>query len=409
MTTVEQSYMPLSARQLYPRLAILALGLFIVGTNGFVIAGLLPQIASTLSVTPTAVSYSITIYAVIVAVVSPAVAILLARLSRTTLMSIGLVLVAMGIIIAAAAPTLTVFTLGRVVAAFGGAALVPPATTAAASLASPQRRGRAIAVVGVGFTAATAFGAPLGTAIAAAGGWRIPLFGLAGLAALTALAIALFVRRVPLGIPVSAKKRFAILRDRRILLALVATLFAVSSFNVVYIFSSAITEGATGGSASLLALLLLIFGVAGIGGNVAAGPLTDHFGNRPMAIVSLGLLFVSLLLITVAEHSFVGTAVVFAFWGVAANAITLPIQHRLVQVNPATAGVALSWFSTALYGGIALAPPLGAAAIALGEASLIPVFGAVVVLLALIAFLLGYSTRGARSRAVSAERTVMES
>jgi len=279
MTTVEQSY----AHRLYPRLAVLAIGLFIVGTNGFVIAGLLPNIAKSLGVQASDVSYSITYYAIIVAVASPAMSILLPRLSRTTLMSLGLVLITIGTVIAASAPTLLVFTLGRVVAALGGAALVPPATATAAILATPEKRGRAIAFVAVGFTAATAFGAPLGTALAGVGGWRAPLYGVAGLAALTAVAVALFVRHIPLGDPISARRRFAVLRDRRIILALVATLLVVAGFNVVYIFSSAVVAPATDGSSSLLALLLLIFGVAGIAGNVVAGPLTDRFGNRPVA------------------------------------------------------------------------------------------------------------------------------
>jgi DHA1 family inner membrane transport protein len=405
MTSLDQ---PHSAR-LYPRLAILAVGLFIVGTNGFMIAGLLPQIASTLGVTASAVSYSITIYAIVVAVASPAVAILLPRISRTTLMSLGLVLVSIGTVIAAVAPNLDVFTLGRVVAALGGAALVPPATATAAALASPERRGRAIAFVAVGFTAALAFGAPLGTAIASVGGWRIPLFGLAGLAALTAVAVAVFVRHIPIGAPVSARQRFAILRDPRILLALIATLLVVSSFNVVYIFSAAVTDVATGGSASLLALLLLIFGVAGIGGNTAAGPLTDRFGNRPVAVATLGLLFVSLLALTLVAHSLLGTAIVFAVWGVSSNAISLPVQHRLVQVNPATAGVALSWFSTALYAGIALAPPLGAAALGLGHPQLVPLFGSVVVVLSMVAFLLGYVRRRSETRLIAPELAPIDS
>src|ERR1700744_1401750 len=167
MTTVELSYAP----RLYPKLVVLAIGLFIVGTNGFVIAGLLPSIAKTPGVQAGDVSYSITFYAIVVAVASPAVSVLLPRVSRTTLMTIGLLLVCAGTIVAAGAPTLTIFTLGRIVAALGGAALVPPAPATAAALASPERRGRAIAFVAVGFTAATAFGAPLGTAIAAAGGW----------------------------------------------------------------------------------------------------------------------------------------------------------------------------------------------------------------------------------------------
>ena len=396
MTTVEQSYAP----RLYPRLGILAIGLFIVGTNGFVIAGLLPSIARGLGVRASDVSFSITDYAIVVAIASPVVSIVFARISRTMLMSVGLVLIAIGTVIAAAAPNLEVFTGGRIVAAFGGAALVPAATAAAATLASPERRGRAIAFVAVGFTAATAFGAPLGTALAGIGGWRVPLFGLAGLAAVLAATVAVFVRHIPLGQAISARRRFATLADTRILFALVATLLVVSGFNVVYIFSSAVTAQATGNSPGLLALLLLVFGVGGIAGNVVAGPLTDRFGNRSVAIIVLVAMAVSLGLLPTAAGSLAGTAILFGLWGVMANAIALPIQHRLVQVNPEAAGVALSWYSTALYGGIAIAPPLGAVALGLGNAQLVPEIGAVAVVLALVVLLLGYFTvRTARTPA----------
>ena len=383
MTTVEQSY----PHRLYPRLAILAVGLFITGTNGFLIAGLLPSIATTLHVQASDVSYSITYYAVVVAVAAPLVSILLPRMSRTTLMSLGLVLILLGTVVAAAAPTLLVFTLGRLIAALGGAALVPAATATAAILAAPARRGRAIAFVAVGFTAAVAFGAPLGTAIASVGGWRLPLFGLAALAGLTAIAVAVFVRHIPLGAPVSARRRFGILRDPRTLLVLVTTLLVVAGFNIVYIFSSAVTATATGGSSSLLAFLLLVFGVSGIAGNSAAGPLTDRFGNRVVAIAVLSLLIVSLIAIAFVSNSLLAIAIVFVFWGVSSNAVSLPVQHRLVEIDPTTAGISLSWFSTALYGGIAIAPPLGALALGLGGADLVPIFGAGAAALAMIAFL----------------------
>jgi MFS transporter, DHA1 family, inner membrane transport protein len=389
MTTVEQSY----PHRLYPRLAILAVGLFITGTNGFLIAGLLPSIARTLHVHASDVSYSITYYAVVVAVAAPVVSILLPRMSRTTLMSLGLVLILIGTVVAAAAPTLLIFTLGRVIAALGGAALVPPATATAAILAAAEKRGRAIAFVAVGFTAAVAFGAPLGTAIASVGGWRLPLFALAALAGLTAIAVAVFVRHIPLGAPVSARRRFEILRDPRTLLALVTTVLVVAGFNVVYIFSSAVTATATGGSSSLLAFLLLVFGVAGIGGNSAAGPLTDRFGNRVVAIAVLSLLIVSLIAIAFAATSLLAIAIVFVFWGVSSNAVSLPVQHRLVEIDPATAGISLSWFSTALYAGIAVAPPLGALALRLGGAELVPIFGAGAAALAMIAFLVGSLVR----------------
>jgi DHA1 family inner membrane transport protein len=391
MTTIEQSYAP---QRLYPRLAILAAGLFVVGTNAFVIAGLLPSIARSLGVNASDVSYSITYYSVVVAVVAPAVSIVFPRVSRTTLMAVGLVLVGLGTVLAASAPDLLLFTLGRIIAAFGGAALVPAATAAAAMLASAERRGRAIAFVAVGFTAAAAFGAPLGTAVAAVGGWRLPLFALAALAVVVAAAIALLVRRVPIGEPVSVRRRFATLANPRLALALLATLFVVSGFNAVYIFSSSVVRAATGGSGTLLAVLLLVFGVAGIAGNIIGGRLTDRLGNRTVGTVFLGIQIVALALLPVVATSLVATAVLFAIWGLSANAALLPVQHRLIEVDPATSGIALSWYSTAMYAGIALAPPLGASAVQLGGGELVPVFGAVAVILSLVAFQLGWVRRG---------------
>ena len=99
MTTIEQSYAPW--REIVLKLGILAFGLFVVGTNAFVIAGLLPKIADTLGVTPTDVSYSITFYALVVAVVAPVISISLARMSRTVLMASGLGLIAVGTVLAA--------------------------------------------------------------------------------------------------------------------------------------------------------------------------------------------------------------------------------------------------------------------------------------------------------------------
>jgi predicted MFS family arabinose efflux permease len=385
MTTIEQSYPP----RLYPRLAILAVGLFVVATNAFVIAGLLPSIAASLGVQADDVSYSISYYSIVVAVAAPAISILLPRMSRTTLMAVGLVLVSLGTVVAALAPDLLVFTAGRIVAAFGGAALVPAATAAAAALAPVERRGRAIAFVAVGFTAASAFGAPLGTALAVAGGWRMPLLALAVLAALASVAVAVFVRGVPLGAAVSVRRRFAILADPRILLTLGSVLLLVCGFNAVYIFSSAVTAQATGGSASLLAFLLLVFGVSGVVGNLVAGRLTDRFGNRWIAGLFLLLQLLSLALLPFVAGSLVGTAVLFAVWGASANAATLPVQHRLIEIDPATSGIALSWYSTAMYAGIAIAPPLGAAAFRLGGGELVPEFAAVAIVLALVVFQLG--------------------
>jgi predicted MFS family arabinose efflux permease len=387
MTTIEQSYAPV---RLYPKLGVLAAGLFLVGTNAFVIAGLLPDIAQSLGVHTSDVSLSITYYALVVAVVAPAISILLPRVSRTTLIVIGLVIFIVGGLVAVTSDTLLQFTLGRIVAAFGGAAIVPTATAAAAALATPERRGRALAFVGVGFTLATAVGAPLGTALGSIGGWRLPLLVIVALAVIVALVIALSVRGVPIAPPASVAQRFSILRERRIVAPLASTLLMIGGFNIFYIFSSTIAAGATNGHGELLAALLFSVGIAGVVGNALTGPLTDRFGSRIMVAVTLGLLAIVLLAIPFALHSLLGLALLFFVLGIVGFGASVPIQHRLVAVDPARSALAMSWFTTAMYLGIAIAPILGGAAARVGGAQLVPIVAAVIIALAVLAFQLGY-------------------
>ncbi len=399
MTTIEQSY-----RSVVGRILLLSTALFLVGTNAFVIAGVLPAIAETLDAETGQVSLAITAYSAVVAIASPALAILLPRVPRTRLMVIGLVLIAAGTALAALSVTLPMFFAGRIVAALGGAALVPVATATAVAIAPPAHRARAIALTALGFTASTAVGSPLGTALGAVGGWQIPLLAVGALAAVLAIAVGLRVRGVPLPPVVSLRHRFSPLANPRILSVIATQVFVVAGFNLVYIFSSVVTREATGGDGTLLAMLLMVYGVAGIAGNLVFGRLTDRIGSRLAASLLLGSHALVLLVMPFVEASFIGIAAVFALWGLVAFGASIPVQDRLVQIEPETAGVALSWFTTALYLGVAIAPPLGTAALAAGGAHLIPLVGAACTLLAFLAFQLGFLRRRSGSMLSAAER-----
>lgn len=391
MTFIEQSY-----RRSLPALLVLALALFVVGTNAFVIAGLLPRVGEGIGATATQVSWSITTYSLVVAVAAPAVSVLLPRVPRATLMAAGLAVFAVGTAASALAPNLPLFIAGRTFSGLGGAALVPTATAAAASLARPGKRGQALAIVGAGFTLATAVGSPLGTALGGVAGWRFALWCIVGIAVVLVVAIPLVVRGVPVPPAVSLRRRLAPLADLRIVAPLATTLLMVAGFNIVYIFSAAVTHASTGGSGSLLAILLLAYGVAGVAGNSVAGPLTDRFGSRIVAVVALAGQALTLVVLAFTEASFVASVIVFALWGVAAFAIAIPVQHRLVHVDPESSALALSWYSTAMYVGIAIAPPIGTLALAAGGAVAVPLAGAAVTVGALAVFVVGYLARAPR-------------
>jgi DHA1 family inner membrane transport protein len=377
----------------YLKLALLSAGLFLTGTNAFVIAGLLPTLADAFGTTRATVGYSITVYALVIAVAAPAASILLGRVSRTALIVSGLTLMAIGVFITAAAPNVEVFIVGRAVGALGGAVLVPTSTAAGPALLPPRRVATAIAVVTLGFSLATAIGAPAGTALAAAYGWRAPLFIIAALAVLLAITVALVVRHVPIPPVASMRQRLRPLRDRRVSLGLVSTLLLILGFNIVYLFSASVTEGSTGGSGGLLALLLLAFGLGSVAGNVVAGPLTDRFSARRTFTVLVVMQIVILVLITVIGGTFWVQVVLFVLWGATALGATIPVQHRLATIDRATTGLTLSWFTSAQYLGIAVAPVVATAAAGLAGASLIPIAGAVVLAVCIVIFRLGFAQR----------------
>ncbi len=397
MTEIERYVIPGVLRL---RLGLLAACLFVVATNGFVIAGLLPEVARDLGVTPQTVGGSISAYAVVVAVVAPIASIVLARAPRVSVLTGGILLVGLGTVLAVTAGSFAPFLAGRVVAGIGGAVLVPAATAAAPSVLPTAFRGRALAIAGLGFTLASAVGSPLGTALASLGGWRLALGALAALAILLGAAVALVVRGLPEPPRIGLAARFAPLADARIVLALIAMVLATASFNIVYIYSSAVTAGATGGDGVLLAGLLLVYGLAGIVGTTLAGRLTDRRGSTPVAVVALVGQVVVLLLLAAGAASYLLDLPVFALWGVTAFAVVVPVQARLVAIDPEAAGIVLSWYSTAMYIGIGLAPVVGGAALAVGSA-VVPLAGAGAALLGLGVFALGLRLRGRRAVAVA--------
>nr|WP_232483467.1 MFS transporter [Brevibacterium yomogidense] len=339
----------------------LAFALFVVGTNAFVVAGVLPAIGDSLSVTPTLVSYAISAYAILVAVLAPAFSMLLAHIPPERVMAAGMLTFAVGTGVSAIAPTYLVFFIARALAGVGAAALVPLATALAPRLAEPGRQGRAMAVVALGFTLAVALGSPVGTGLAEITNWRVAIGGLAVLGAVLGLTMATLLRGVPTNPKVSLAARMRVLADPRVVMGVIAIMMMIMSFNLIYVFSSEVTSAVTGGDGAILALLLLVFGLAGAVGNQLGGWLIDTWGDLRTMRIALVAEIAAFLLMLLTLESLAGTALVFALWGVSGFASVVALQHRLASLRPEHSAIVLSWYSTGMYVGISLAPVIGAA------------------------------------------------
>lgn len=153
-------------------ICLMATGTFAIGTDAFIVAGVLSDISDTFAVSPAqAVAVDIGIRAGLYAV-RPLTAWLLGNVNRKHILQLALVLFIAGNLACAWATSYLQISFGRVLAALGAACYTPQVAAAAVGLVAEKRRGLAISIVYGGMTLAIALGIPFGTFLAKLIGWR---------------------------------------------------------------------------------------------------------------------------------------------------------------------------------------------------------------------------------------------
>ncbi|MER7753306.1 MFS transporter [Kitasatospora sp. NPDC097643] len=389
-----------------PVLPVLALGAFAIGTDTFVVAGVLPEVAGDLKADYADVGWVSTLFALTYAVFAPVLGALTGRLERRTVLVISLLGFTAGNVASALAPGLGLLLLARVFTAASAAMYIPAASACAGALSAPERRGRALAVVLGGLSAATVVGVPFGTWLAADLEWRATFWLVAGLGLLCAGAVAFGLPEVRLPAAPGLAARLAPARDARVLFTVLTTLLFMTGGYLVLTYIGAVLAPATDGNGTTLALLLLVFGVTAVAGTTLGGRATDRWGPVPVLVGSVAGLAVVLAVLPLTRDRLVPAAVTMAVWGLAAMATQPPQQHRLFAIAPTSGPLLLSLNSSATFAGISLGGFLGGRVIDHGGADALDTLGlvgAALAALALVTVAAAVRTERARAATLAAE------
>ncbi|MFT4042768.1 MAG: MFS transporter [Gordonia sp. (in: high G+C Gram-positive bacteria)] len=368
-----------------PALMSLALGVFAVGTEGLVFAGLLPTLAADLDVSVAAAGQVTTVFAIAYTLAAPLLSVVTDTWPRRAALLTGFTLLTAGNALSALAPSLGLLLCWRIITAAGASLITPTSLMVAATLVEPFRRARAIAVVMTGMTLASAAGAPLGTLIGGALGWRAAIWTITALGLSAAIAVGFGITRLPGRARQNLTTRLAPLRIPTIRRVLATTLIGFVAVYSFYTYVSVIYSPLTG-NARFLALVLLVIGVAGIAGNFLAGNLTDRHGARP--VVTLALLITAIGTIAAGfAGTHVAALITAAIYGGAAWSITGPQQHRLLAADTGQTGLPVALNSSALYLAIAIAGALGGTLGATGHWTLVGATASIALIAAAVSYL----------------------
>jgi predicted MFS family arabinose efflux permease len=368
---------------------ILALTNFALTTAEFMVAGMMPSLATALDVSVGEIGYLISWYALGMAIGGPVLTMLLLALrvpNKPTLLWL-LVLYVAGAVLAAAASTYAVMAAGRVIMGVASAACFGVSISICAGLVAPEGRGRAVSFVLAGLMLAPVFGVPATALIEQHYGWRTSFWSVAVLAMLCTAVVAWRIPASKDRGSVALKAEFRSLRNAGLWAAYVTSALIIGATFAAFSYSSPIFIEVTGFPARTIPWLLMLYGLANVCGNIIVGRLADR---HTMAVLAggLGMLAVALGVFAWFAHYSVISIVSFIAIGLTGVALNPAMAARVMRVASSgplvstmhismiTAGLAFgSWAGgTAIDAGYGLRSPLwvGMVLAVAGLLSLIP-------------------------------------
>lgn len=257
----------------------LAAGGFGIGTGEFAIMGLLPNVATTYGVSVPEAGQVISAYALGVVVGAPIIAVLAAKLSRRTLLLLLMGLFALGNVTSALAPDFLSFTALRFITGLPHGAYFGVAALVAASMAPPHRRARAVGRVMLGLTIATLIGTPIATFLGQIMSWRAAFGMVGGIGVLTVVLLALYLPKDQVSEGASIRRELGAFARLQVWLMLAVAAVGFGGMFSIFSYIAKTTTDTAGLPASMIAVVLALFGVGMNVGNVVGSRMADYSLN----------------------------------------------------------------------------------------------------------------------------------
>lgn len=342
----------------------LAVGGFGIGTGEFAIMGLLPNVAKDLAISIPQAGHVISIYALGVVIGAPVIATLAARLSRRTLLLLLMVLFAVGNIASALSSSYGNLMVFRFISGLPHGAYFGVASLVAASMAGVGQRAKAVGRVMLGLTLATLLGSPLATWIGQLMGWRAAFVMVGVIGALTALLVMLWLPKDKVEEGASPLRELGALKRKQVWLTLGIAAVGSGGLFAVFSYIAPTLIHQTGMSPASVPLVLIVFGVGMILGNIFGSRLAD----RSLMGTIVGVLIWNVVILTtfylVADIAWATVLVVLLTGG--SFALVPALQTRLMDVAEDAQTLAAALNHSAFNIANALGAWLGGVSIAAG-------------------------------------------
>ncbi len=363
---------------------VLSAANFVIGMGAFVLIGMLTPLGEGLGITPARTGWIMTTYALAYAVLSPLLVSLTGQIGRRRVLAFALGTFAAANLLSALAINEAMLHGARILAAAGAGVMTPVTAAVAAGLSAEEERGKALAAVFFGLTLAQVLGVPVGSWIAYTFGWRVAF----GVVVMLAIPVIIMVWRVvPAGLAfqvVTLRDLGRTLGEARTMLAVMFTTTFLTGIYVVYTYLAPLLEDTMGYGRDGITMVLVVFGLGAVGGNLLGGRMTDRIGPFRTLICLSIIQFVTMPLLSLLPLPDIWVFVICGLWSVFGWSFMAAQQVRIISIAPESAAIVLALNAAAIYIGAAIGSAIGSAVISGYGVTGLGVAGGFVALLAVI-------------------------
>jgi len=336
--------------------SLLTLGL----VDAQLLAPILLEVATELSVPPSWVGRTVSGYAAAAALAALLVGPLSDAHGRKRYLVLGAGVFALGSALVAVAPSFALFAGGRVVTGAGAGVISALVVATIADLVPYERRGRAMGWVATAYFAAPTGGVFVAAWVADLFGWRTNYAAFTALGALCAVSVLLGFREPPRN--ESAPRRGGYLRflkRRSTAAGALSAFFVTGGLTGFLLFLGAYLGVQFGLSVTEVGSVFLLCGIAGLFGALGAGRVADRLGNLRLA--RGGSFVLGAVLLVVPQVRGVALYLVLGLVGLAAASRMAPLQSLVTElVDRESRGAYVALRNTLSQAGNASAAALGA-------------------------------------------------
>ena len=312
---------------------ILTAGVFGIINTEMGVIGILPLIAEHFHVTVPEAGWTVSIFALVVAISAPIMPLLFSGINRKKVMLLALGVFTLSNIISMLTSNFTLLLIARALPAFLHPVYVSMAFTVAAGSVSKEKAPKAVAKVFIGVSAGMVLGVPVTSYIASEVSFTMGMMFFTVVNALVFMATLLFVPSMPVKEKLSYGAQLNVLKKKIIWYSIMAVTLINGALFGFFSYMSDYLRTVTEVSYSVISILLMIYGLANIIGNVIAGKQLATNPIRSMIFIPFAL-FTFYICIFILGEWLAAMTVIILILGILAGYGQNTMQYMITEAAP---------------------------------------------------------------------------